>query len=111
MPTSVWRWRASWIGREARVVDDPTRRVAPGPAVTALPEEPAPDHRSIGEATREFVRELGLPRLLIALFVVLLFGVGFATHMDLGTLMTDSLLRIARNGILVLALLPAVQGG
>jgi simple sugar transport system permease protein len=31
--------------------------------------------------------------------------------MDLAGLATDSLLRIARNGILVLALLPAIQGG
>jgi simple sugar transport system permease protein len=62
-------------------------------------------------ALREFVRDLGLPRLLIAAFVVVLFGVAFATHMDIPGLMTDSLLRVARNGLIVLALLPAVQGG
>ena len=59
----------------------------------------------------EFVRELGVPRLLIAVFVVALFVVAAVTHMDLGRLVTDSLSRVARNGILVLALLPAVQGG
>lgn len=64
-----------------------------------------------GHAVREFVRELGVPRLLIAAFVVVLFGVASATHMDVAGLLTDSLLRVARNGLIVLALLPAVQGG
>jgi simple sugar transport system permease protein len=64
-----------------------------------------------GNRVREFITELGVPRLLIAAFVVTLFGVAFATHMDLQALMTDSLLRVSRNGLLVLALLPAVQGG
>jgi len=62
-------------------------------------------------ALRAALREIGIARLLIALFLVLLFGIGSATHMDLAGLATDSLLRIARNGILVLALLPAIQGG
>ncbi len=60
---------------------------------------------------RENLREIGVPRLLIALFLVVLFGIAVATRMDIGSLLTDSLLRAARNGILVLALLPAVQGG
>ena len=60
---------------------------------------------------RENLREIGIPRLLIALFLVVLFGIAIATRMDLAGLLTDSLLRAARNGILVLALLPAVQGG
>jgi simple sugar transport system permease protein len=58
-----------------------------------------------------FVREFGIPRLLIAAFLVVLFGVAVATHMDLQTLISDSIVRIGRNGILVLALLPAIQGG
>jgi len=33
------------------------------------------------------------------------------TRMDLRSLLSDSLLRVGRNGLLVLALLPAVQGG
>lgn len=77
-------------------------------AHTAVPESQA---AGAGNAVREFVRELGLPRLLIAGFVVALFGVAFATHMDMHLLITDSLLRVARNGLIVLALLPAVQGG
>jgi len=62
-------------------------------------------------ALGEGLREIGIPRLLIALFLVVLFGIAVATRMDIGALVTDCLLRAARNGILVLALLPAVQGG
>lgn len=62
-------------------------------------------------ALGESLREIGIPRLLIALFLVVLFGIAIATRMDIPGLVTDCLLRSARNGILVLALLPAVQGG
>ena len=60
---------------------------------------------------RDHVREIGVPRLLIGLFLLMLFGVAVVTKMDLPSLITDCILRIGRNGILVLALLPAVQGG
>ena len=62
-------------------------------------------------AIREQVREIGVPRLLIGIFLLLLFVVAVITKMDLPSLITDCVLRIGRNGILVLALLPAVQGG
>jgi len=60
---------------------------------------------------RAFAKEAGVPRLLIAAFVVVLFAVAVATKMDVSGLVTDSIVRVARNGILVLALLPAIQGG
>ncbi len=60
---------------------------------------------------RPAVREIGIPRLLIALFLAALFAVAVATKMDLRALISDSISRVARNGILVLALLPAIQGG
>lgn len=63
------------------------------------------------ERLRAIVREMGVPRLLIAAFVVALFGTAIATNMDLPALITDSIVRVARNGVLVLALLPAIQGG
>ena len=66
---------------------------------------------SFAGAVREHLREIGFPRVLIGLFLVALFGIALATHMNIAGLVTDSLLRIGRNGLLVLALLPAVQGG
>jgi simple sugar transport system permease protein len=71
----------------------------------------AEDRVSISRTVREHLREIGFPRLLIGLFLVVLFAVAVATRMDIAALVTDSLLRIGRNGLLVLALLPAVQGG
>jgi simple sugar transport system permease protein len=63
------------------------------------------------DRVRDAIREFGVPRLLIAGFVVALFATAIATHMDIGALLTDSIVRVARNGVLVLALLPAIQGG
>src|SRR5262245_43329714 len=60
---------------------------------------------------REHLKEIGVPRLLIGVFLLVLFAVAIATHMDVAGLVTDSLLRVGRNGVLVLALLPAIQGG
>lgn len=57
------------------------------------------------------LREIGLPRLLIAAFLAALFAVAIATKMNLPILIEDCIARVARNGILVLALLPAIQGG
>jgi simple sugar transport system permease protein len=75
--------------------------------IAAVPER-APDRF---EGLREQIQEIGIPRLLIAVFLLLLFAIAVVTRMDLGRLLTDSLLRVARNGLLVLALLPAIQGG
>ena len=71
----------------------------------------ASERTAFVQSVREYFREIGIPRVLIAVFLLLLFGVAVATKMDLPSLLTDCLLRIARNGILVLALLPAIQGG
>ncbi|NOT35341.1 MAG: ABC transporter permease [Candidatus Eisenbacteria bacterium] len=63
------------------------------------------------DVLREHLREIGFPRLMIGAFLVILFGVAVVTRMDIASLITDSLLRVGRNGLLVLALLPAIQGG
>ena len=69
------------------------------------------ERASLRDTLREQIREIGIPRILIGVFLLLLFAVAVMTHMNLPALLTDCLLRIARNGILVLALLPAIQGG
>jgi simple sugar transport system permease protein len=63
------------------------------------------------ERLRALVREAGVPRLLIAGFLLALFATAVATRMNLASLVGDSIVRVARNGVLVLALLPAIQGG
>lgn len=76
------------------------------PAAAATPERGSPLR-----AVLDHVREMGVPRLLIGLFLITLFVVAVVTRMDVAGLISDSLLRIGRNGLLVLALLPAIQGG
>ena len=63
------------------------------------------------QALREHFREIGVPRVMIGAFLATLFVVALVKRMDVATLLSDSLLRIGRNGLLVLALLPAIQGG
>jgi simple sugar transport system permease protein len=60
---------------------------------------------------RALARAAGVPRLVIGFFLIVLFAIAVATRMDVPGLLTDSLARIARNGLLVLALLPAIRGG
>ena len=63
------------------------------------------------ERVRVLARKAGIPRIVIGAFVIALFGIAIVTRMDVAGLITDSLSRIARNGLLVLALLPAIRGG
>ncbi|HEY7728654.1 MAG TPA: ABC transporter permease [Candidatus Eisenbacteria bacterium] len=60
---------------------------------------------------REWIRHIGIPRLLIAAFLGALLGTAVLVRMNLSLLLSDSLARVGRNGILVLAMLPAIQGG
>jgi simple sugar transport system permease protein len=58
-----------------------------------------------------FIKGLGLARGIILVFTFTLFGLALAMEMQVAQLTTDSLLRIGRNGVLVLALLPCIKGG
>lgn len=60
---------------------------------------------------RELIRQVGIPRLLIAAFLAALLVTAVIVRMNLPLLLSDSLARVGRNGILVLAMLPAIQGG
>jgi simple sugar transport system permease protein len=86
-------------------------RAATAAAEARAASERSEDRASAITAIREHIREIGIPRVLIGVFLLLLFAVAVATKMDIPSLLTDCLLRIGRNGLLVLALLPAVQGG
>ncbi len=61
---------------------------------------------------RAFLREIGLPRLLIFAFLGGVWALAaLATRLDLGALLSASLRRAGENGILVLALVPMVRAG
>ena len=80
-------------------------------AESTPPPSETSERTPLGQALREQLREIGIPRLLIGVFLIVLFAVAVVTRMDIPGLVTDSLLRVGRNGLLVLALLPAIQGG
>lgn len=60
---------------------------------------------------RQPVEQLGLPRLIIAAFLVVLFAIAYATKMSVPQLISDSLIRVGMNGILVLAMVPTISCG
>jgi simple sugar transport system permease protein len=57
------------------------------------------------------LESFGVPRLIITGFVLGLFVLASATKMDLTILLSDSLVRIGMNGLLVLAMLPTLASG
>ncbi len=60
----------------------------------------------------EFVGRLGWTRLVLFLFLTGLFVVSYVgTGLDFSLLVTDCLVRTGMNGVLVLALVPAVRAG
>jgi len=57
------------------------------------------------------IKDFGSARLIIVAFLIILFILAILKDMQMADLISDSFARVARNGILVLALLPGVRGG
>ncbi|WP_025640850.1 ABC transporter permease subunit [Schnuerera ultunensis] len=57
------------------------------------------------------IEKIGVPRLIIALFLIGLILVAVYLKIPLSSLITDILVRFGMNAILVLAMIPAVQSG
>ncbi len=60
---------------------------------------------------RHLTRNIGIPRLIIFAFIAGLLILAAVTGLQVKDLLSDSLVRIGMNGILVLSLVPAIQGG
>lgn len=58
-----------------------------------------------------WIREFGIARIIIIAFLLMLFGIAIAKKLDVSVLISDSLVRIGMNGILILAMLPSVVCG
>lgn len=63
------------------------------------------------EQVKKFVTGTNLPRFIITLFFLGLIVLAVSIGMPLGSLMSDTLIRFGMNGILVLAMVPAIQSG
>jgi simple sugar transport system permease protein len=59
----------------------------------------------------EFVSTLGPARLTIVAFLIVLFIVAQVNGLPMGTLISNSLVRIGVNGLLVLSMVPSIQSG
>lgn len=54
---------------------------------------------------------IGLPRLIITLFLVAVILVALGTELSVPDLLSDALVRVGMNGIFVLAMVPSIQAG
>ena len=63
------------------------------------------------EQIKRFVADFGLPRVIIAVYLLALFTMAPAVGVSLPGAITDVLTRIGMNGIMVLALVPMIQSG
>lgn len=60
---------------------------------------------------RPMVKKLGLPRLIIGMFFVLLCELAVLYDLSLTALLSNTIVRMGMNSILVLAMLPGIQCG
>ena len=65
----------------------------------------------VTDSYKRFIDKVGLPRLTIILFLVALLIVATANRLPTPMLLTNSLVRIGMNGVMVLAMVPSVQSG
>lgn len=63
------------------------------------------------EALKRFVADFGLPRLIIAVFLLLLFASAPLVGVSLPASISDTLIRVGMNGIMVIAMIPMIQSG
>lgn len=57
------------------------------------------------------VKKLGFPRLVISMFYILLCLLAFIYNLSVPTQISNTLVRLGMNGVLVLAMLPGIQCG
>ncbi|WP_026895315.1 ABC transporter permease subunit [Clostridiisalibacter paucivorans] len=65
----------------------------------------------MSEAIKGFTKKVGLPRLIIALFFISLCITAVFLKLPALTLLSDSIRRFGMYGVLVLAMVPAIQSG
>lgn len=63
------------------------------------------------EAIKKFTNHLGLPRIIITSFFIFLCFLAFVLKLPVDILFKDTLVRMGMNGVLVLAMVPAILSG
>ncbi len=65
----------------------------------------------MGEKIKKFTTNVGLPRIIIALFFLVLCALAVPMKLSIPMLISDVLVRFGMNGILVLAMVPGILCG
>jgi len=60
---------------------------------------------------KQFINSFGLPRIIIGLFLLLLFVVAPFVGVKVSTSINDTIVRFGMNGVLVLAMVPMIHSG
>lgn len=63
------------------------------------------------ESIKRFAADFGLPRIIITVYLLLLFLAAPFVGVSLSASLSDTMIRIGMNGIMVLALVPMIQSG
>lgn len=63
------------------------------------------------EKAKKYLDLIGIPRLIITSFFLLLLFIASLQKIDVGAIMGDTLVRYGMNGIMVLAMVPSIQCG
>ncbi len=63
------------------------------------------------EMVKKRMQQLGLPRIIIIAFIIVIFLAAFLQGQDMAALISDSLVRFGQNLILALAMMPAIMSG
>ncbi|SCG83568.1 ribose transport system permease protein [Proteiniborus sp. DW1] len=63
------------------------------------------------ETIKRFTNKFGLPRIIISLFFILVLITAVIMDLSFATLMSDILRRFGMYGVMVLAMVPAIQSG
>jgi simple sugar transport system permease protein len=69
-----------------------------------------PDVRRFG-AVKDTLKSFGLPRIIIVVFLVLLWAISMFLEIPFPQLLSDTLVRWGMNGVLVLAMMPSILAG
>ena len=66
---------------------------------------------STQRSLKEMVKTFGLPRIIIVIFLITLWGISMSLEIPFGQLLSDTLVRWGMNGVLVLAMMPSIMAG
>ncbi len=65
----------------------------------------------MGESINKMIKKMGLPRFIITTFFIVVWLLAIMKGLPIASLFSDSLRRFGMNGILVLAMVPAIHCG